>query len=247
MFTYIPEERILFTCDYLGSHLATSDLYATDEVTVYESAKRYYAEIMMPFRSSARSHLARVKELQPDLIAPSHGPVHNRPAFILDAYEDWTSDTVKNEVVIPYVSMHGSTKKMVEYLCAALIRRGIRVTPYNLPYADIGEIARSLVDAATVVVATPTVLFGAHPAAIYATYLVSALHPKARCASIIGSYGWGGSTVNQLSDILSRLRLDIIEPVFIKGYPGETDLAALEQLADRILEKHREYGAVGSP
>jgi len=246
MVTYLPEEKILFSCDYLGSHLATSDLFATDEVTVYETAKRYYAEIMMPFRSSARSHLARVRSLQVDFIAPSHGPVYNRPAFILDAYEDWTSDAVKNEVVIPYVSMHGSTQKMVDYLCGALIRRGIRVKPYNLPYADVGEIARALVDAATVVIGTPTVLFGAHPAAVYAAYLVSALHPKTRCASIIGSYGWGGTTVNQLSEILGKMHLDIVDPVFIKGYPGEADLTALDQLADAILAKHREYGIVAS-
>jgi flavorubredoxin len=244
MLTYLPEDRILFSCDYLGSHLATSDLYATDEMTVYESAKRYYAEIMMPFRSSARSHLARLKNLSIEVIAPSHGPVYSRPGFILEAYEDWTSDAVKNEVVIPYVSMHGSTKKMVDHLTGALIRRGIRVLPFNLPYSDIGEIARSLVDAATVVIGTPTVLFGPHPAAMYAAYLVAALHPKTRCASVIGSYGWGGGTVNQLSEILGKMRLDIIDPVIIKGYPKEGDLAALDQLADAILAKHREYGIV---
>ena len=79
-----------------------------------EAAKRYYAEIMMPFRQPIRRNLEKVQQLEIRMIAPSHGPVYDQPGFILDAYRDWASDAVKNEVVLPYVSMHGSTQKMVE-------------------------------------------------------------------------------------------------------------------------------------
>ncbi len=72
-----------------GSHLATSDLYVTDETTVYEAAKRYYAEIMMPFRTVIQKNLEKIKDLQIDVIAPSHGPIYNTPEFILEAYRDW--------------------------------------------------------------------------------------------------------------------------------------------------------------
>ena len=95
----------MFPCDFLGSHLATGDLYAVDEARVEVAAKRYYAEIMMPYRPHARNALERVAGLAPDIIAPSHGPVHARPAFIMDLYRQWTSDEVKPQVVIPYVSM----------------------------------------------------------------------------------------------------------------------------------------------
>ncbi|MCX6684149.1 MAG: FprA family A-type flavoprotein, partial [Methanoregula sp.] len=122
--TYLREDKILFSCDLFGSHTATSDLYVTDEADIYRSAKRYYAEIMMPFRSSIKGYVAMVKSLPLDVIAPSHGPLYRRPQFILDAYADWVSDTVKNEVVIAYVSMHGSTQKMVEHFTDALISRG---------------------------------------------------------------------------------------------------------------------------
>ena len=90
--------------------------------------------------------------------------------------------------------MHGSTVKMVEHLTNALISRGVMVRPFNLTRTDIGELALSLVDAATVVIATPTVLFGPHPQIVYATYLANMLRPKTRYASVIGSYGWGGKT-----------------------------------------------------
>lgn len=242
MFTYLREYKILFTCDFLGSHLATSDLFVVDEAKVYEAAKRYYAEIMMPFRSIIRNHLEKIKNLKIELIAPSHGPVYGKPEFILNAYREWVSDNVKNEVVIPYISMHGSTSRMVQYFVDALIERGLTVKPFNLTRTDLGELAMALVDAATIVVASPTVLVGPHPNILYAVYLVNVLKPKLKYASIIGSYGWGGRMVEQIMGILTNLRVEFLKPVIVKGYPKETDLKELDRLADDILKKHRELG-----
>jgi flavorubredoxin len=240
MLTYSQEDKILFPCDLFGSHLATSDLYAVDRARVYEAAKRYYAEIMMPFRNNIQKHLKRLADYSIEIIAPSHGPVHNRPDFILDAYKDWTSDTVKNEVVLPYVSMHGSTEIMVKRFIDALIEREITVKPFNLTKTDIGELAISLVDAATIVIATPTVLVGPHPAAVYATYLANALRPKAKFASVIGSYGWGGKMLDQITSMLGNLKVELIEPVVVKGYPKPGDLECVDALAEAIMLKHKE-------
>lgn len=240
MLTYLQEDRILFSCDLFGSHLATSDLYAVDENKVYEAAKRYYAEIMMPFRTMIRSHCQKIDELKIDLIPPSHGPVYNKPGFILDAYKDWISDDVKNEIILPYVSMHGSTRKIVEYFIDALVKRGLKVKPYNLIETDIGQLAVSLVDAATIIMATPTVLAGPHPAAVYAAYLINALRPKTRFVSVIGSYGWGGKTIDTIKSLLAGLKVEYIDPFIIKGHPKKEDWTALDQLADAVLIKHRE-------
>ncbi len=103
--TYLREDKILFPCDFFGSHLASSSLFVDDEPKVYEAAKRYYAEIMMPFRNPIKNNLKKIDALDIEMIAPSHGPVHNKPDFIINAYKDWISDNVKNEVVLPYVSM----------------------------------------------------------------------------------------------------------------------------------------------
>ncbi|MDP8213691.1 MAG: FprA family A-type flavoprotein [Candidatus Euphemobacter frigidus] len=240
MFTYLEEDKILFTCDFLGSHLATSDLFVTDEATVYEAAKRYYAEIMMPFRTAIKKNLEKIKDLEIELIAPSHGPAYDKPDFILDAYRDWISDEVKNEVVIPYISMHGSTKKMVDYLVGALMERGVTVKQFNLSDTDIGKLAIALVDAATIVIGSPTVLAGPHPNVIYAAYLANALRPKVKFASIIGSYGWGGRMVEQLTGLIPNLKVEVLEPVVIKGIPEKEDFQALDRLAEEILNKHRE-------
>ena len=242
MATYLREDRILFPCDFFGAHLAGSSLFADDKAVVYESAKRYYAEIMMPFRRQVNANIAKLADLEIDIIAPSHGPIHNQPGFIIDAYKDWASDNVKNEVVVPYVSMHDSTAKMVSHFVNALIERGIAVRQFELSTVDVGKLAIALVDAATVVIGSPTVLAGPHPCAAYAAFLANALRPKTRFASIIGSYGWGGKTVEQLAAMLPNLKVETIEPVLTKGFPKDADFAALDALADKILAKHKGIG-----
>jgi len=242
--TFLVEDRILFPCDLFGFHAATTELFITDEAWAYRSAKRYYAEIMMPFRGSIQGYVGRVRELDPAIIAPSHGPVNKNPKFILDAYAGWVSDSVKNEVVIPYVSMHGSTAKMVEFLTGALVSRGIVVKPYNLTRTDIGELASSLVDAATVVIATPTVLFGPHPSVVSATYLANVLRPKTRFAAVIGSYGWGGKTADTITKMLDHVKVEVMPPVMVLGEPDEATMQALDRLADEILKKHKELNIV---
>ncbi len=241
MSTYVPEDRILFSCDFFGSHLATNRLFV-DDVAVLESAKRYYAEIMMPFRKQINNNLAKIDELNIEMIAPSHGPVYNKPEIVVDAYKEWVSDAVKNEVLLAYVSMHGSTAKMVSHFVEALTERGIKVRQFELAMVDIGKLAMALVDAATVVIGSPTVLVGPHPCAAYAAFLANALRPKTRFASIIGSYGWAGKTVEQLTGLMPNLKVQILEPVIAKGDPKEADYAALERLADDILAKHKEAG-----
>ena len=240
MVTYLREDKILFSCDFFGSHLATSDLFVTDEGQAYELAKRYYAEIMMPFRTSIQKNLEAVKSYAIDIIAPSHGPLHHQPEFIMKAYRSWTFDNPKNIVVLPYVSMHGSTRKMVEYFVGALVQRGVTVKQFDLTGADIGKLAMSLVDAATVVLGTSTVLVGPHPGVAYAAFLANALRPNIKFVSIIGSYGWGSRAVEQLSAMIPNLKVEVLPPVMSKGFPKEAEFKALDNLADAIAAKHKQ-------
>jgi flavorubredoxin len=245
MVSYLREDKILFSCDFFGSHLATTDLYVRDESRVYEAAKRYYSEIMMPFRRIIQKNLEKIKDRKIDFIAPSHGPVYDKPEFIINAYKDWVSENPKNIVVLPYVSMHGSTAKMVEYLVGGLAERGITVYQFNLSATDIGKLAINLVDAATIVIGTPTVHVGPHPNVIYAAYLANALRPKLKFASIIGSYGWASKATEQIINLVSNLKVELLTPVLCKGYPREADFKALDNLAEAIARKHREHDLKG--
>jgi len=241
MVTHLREEKILFPCDFFGSHLATTDLYVTDEGQVYEAAKRYYAEIMMPFRTNIEKNLKKIEGYAIDIIAPSHGPVYDRPEFILEAYHSWVFDEPRNIVVLPYISMHGSTGEMVGYFVEALTKRGVTVKQFDLTVTDIGKLATALVDAATVVLGTPTVLAGPHPNVVYATFLANALRPKLKFVSIIGSYGWGGKAVEQLAAMIPNLKVELLDPVLSKGFPKEADFMALDRLAETIAQKHKEH------
>lgn len=242
MSTYLHEENILFACDFFGSHLATTDLYAHNESLIYEAAKRYYAEIMMPFRKPIEKNLKRLAPYAIDIIAPSHGPVYDKPKLILDAYNDWVFSPPLNQVVLAYISMHDSTKIMAEYLLKALVNRGVSVQLFNLETADLGKFAMSLVDAATFVIGTPTVLGGPHPNVSYAALLAAALKPKLLYTAIIGSSGWGGGAVDKLTGLLPSFKNNFLEPVVARGLPGKEDFEALDKLADEIQRKHAEAG-----
>jgi flavorubredoxin len=242
MLTYLREDKILFSCDFFGSHIATSDLYVTDEGRVYEAAKRYYAEIMMPFRTQIRNNLEKIKGYEFKIIAPSHGPMYGKPDFIINAYHDWVYDEPKNTVVIPYISMHGSTQKMVDYLVSSLVLKGVTVQQFDMSVVDTGKLAMALVDAGTIVIGTPTVMIGPHPLMAYAAVLANALKPKAKFASIIGSYGWGTKAVDTIAGLIPNLKVEIIPPVICKGQPREEDYQALEKLAETIVQKHKDSG-----
>jgi flavorubredoxin len=241
MVTYLKEDKILFSCDFFGSHIATTDLFVTDEGRVCEAAKRYYAEIMMPFRKVIGKNLEKLASYDIEMIAPSHGQIFQRPAFIIDAYREWILGPVRNTVVLPYVSMHASTKQMVDHFVSSLVEKGVGVEQFNLEVTDIGKLAMALVDAATIVIGTPTILAGPHPYAAYGAFLANALRPKAKFLSIIGSYGWGGKTVEILAGMIPNLKVEVIDPVLCKGVPSTDDLKALDDLATTIAEKHKEH------
>ena len=238
MCTYLAENKIVFTCDFFGSHLATSNLYAGDDPYVCVAAKRYYAEIMMPFYKTIRGNLAKIEQLDYDYIAPSHGPVYDKPQCIVNAYNEWVSDKLSNLVVMPYISMHGSTERMVNYLVSALAERDIEVQPFDLTVTDLGNLAMALVDAATLVIGTPTVHFGPHPSVFAATHLANSLKPRLRYAAVIGSYGWGGKAAEQITGLIPNLKVEALAAVMCKGLPRQEDYNALEALADAIREKH---------
>ncbi|OGS08579.1 MAG: MBL fold hydrolase [Elusimicrobia bacterium RIFOXYA12_FULL_51_18] len=238
MVTYLKEDRILFSCDFFGSHLATGAVFSEENI-VHDPMKRYYAEIMMPFRTNIKSNLEKLKGLDLAMIAPSHGPVHKNVAFVKGLYQDWAVGDTKNNVLVAYVSMHGSTAMLVNRLVSRLQELGVAVEKLNLEQLDEGRVAMALVDASTIVIGTPTVLAGPHPKAVYGAYLANALRPKAKFVSVVGSYGWGGKAVEIIAGMIPNIKAEVLKPVMIKGRPTEADLAQIDELAALIAEKHK--------
>ncbi len=237
MVTYLEEEKILFSCDFFGSHMADNSI-RSDFGQVRDAAKRYYAEIMMPFRKTIMTNMEKLEGLDIDFIAPSHGPIYKDPKSIMESYSLWISDKVENKAVIAYVSMHGSTKALVSRLSKSLIEGGISTDIFHLTEDDIGELAMDSVDSATIILAAPTVIVGPHPMAGYAAMLLNAIRPKAKHLAVIGSYGWAPTMKGKLESMMPNLNAEMLGPVFVKGLANGEDLKKIDSLANQIVQKH---------
>lgn len=244
MFTYLIEDNMIFTCDFLGAHYTLDNIFASPSDNLVKSAKKYYAEIMMPFRVMCKKYIQTIKDMDVDMILPSHGPIYDNPAYILDLYTDWTSDIGKNLVLLPYVSMYGATEEMVEYLSDELNRYGIETLKHNIVEDNLGDLAMALVDGTTIILGTSMVVSGPHPASVNVAYIASILKPKAKFASFIGSYGWGGNLFDILAEILGKLKLDVIPPIQVKGRLTQEDCKKLDDMVETIVENHKSIGLI---
>jgi len=241
---YEKQSGILFSSDLFGSHYAFDKVFATDSHEIKDAARAYYAEIMMPFSQHVRKYAEKVIGLAPRMIASSHGPIWKDPSLILKKYMKWTGDKVNKTVVIPYVSMHGSSVVIMERLTWRLAGKGISVLCRNLGESpeslaiETGHVLNDLVMAAAVVFAIPTVLGGPHPAGAYCALVVNALHPKTRFVGLVGSYGWGTKIGEIFESLTSGMKkAEKLTPLLIEGLPTEADLVKVDEYADQLAAK----------
>lgn len=237
MFTFVKEDKVLFPCDFLGAHHTDGEIFADNSKELEISAKRYYAEIMMPYRTFCKKYVALIDELAPKIICPSHGPIYKEPSFILNLYKKWVSDDVEKKVLIPYVSMYNSSYEMAQRLNERLQKAGIETVLADLVHTDEGEVAMELVDAGAVVLACSMVLAGPHPKAVYVAYLMNLIKPKMKYFSILGSFGWGGRLTETIESLIPMVKAEKLDYIVIKGKPTQQDLERVDKLADELIEK----------
>ena len=236
MFTLLEEDNLLFTCDFLGAHYTKYTLFADNSPALADAAKRYYSEIMMPFRTFCQKYIKKVEEISPKMILASHGPVYDNPSFIVNLYKEWTSDDVARKVIVPYVSMYDSSRLMCEYFANKLRLAGVQVQMLDIMEADEGEIAMELIDSAGIIFGTSMVLTGPHPKSIYVAYLANILRPKLKFYSIIGSFGWGGNLSAPIDNSFTLTKPKKLEGVIAKGRPTTSDFAKLDALVEEVLQ-----------
>ncbi len=241
---YLVEEGILFSSDLFGAHFAMEEnAYHTSSEVLAAATRAYYAEIMMPYNVQVTKYTMQTRELNPRIIAPAHGLIWYDPDFVLSLYETYTGERKRQNVIVGYVSMHDSTRVMVETLAIQLARRGVEYSVRNLVskpadlMVETGHMSTELVDAAAMVIAGPTVLTGPHPAAAYAAVLFNALKPRVKYFGFMGSYGWGGKAAETIEALTSNLKAERLSPLMIKGLPTEADKEAIRAWADELADK----------
>jgi flavorubredoxin len=240
--TYIPEDKVLFPCDFLGSHHSFTNIFAGDNPAVYKGAKEYYVQIMMLYSKMTAKHLDRIKALDVEYICPSHGSVYDKPQIILDLYEKWMRGEPENLALIAYVSTHGNTKAMAEHLKTVLEERGVNVELKDLVTTPLNELAGLLTDAATIVLGSSVVMAALHPVAVNTAFLLDRLKPKAKFVAVIGSYGWSPGPLQKAAELLPSWKVEVVGAVIAKGHPKTAAFAELDALADTVAAKHRAAG-----
>lgn len=239
MFSFLKEDQILFSTDFFGAHATNYDVFWDGQYDIASLAKAYYAEIMMPFAKIWIKYLDKIESLHPQIIAPSHGPAYKDPSFIINLYRQWAEGPKENKTVIVSVSMYGSTDKMVSLLKEELENKGITVKHYDAVHLKTTELAKDLVDCQGIIVASPTVLTGPHPAVIEPVFLLNVLKPTVHYIGLIGSYSWGTLIANQITALLTNHKnTPILDPVLCKGTPTEEAINELKNLASTIAEIH---------
>jgi len=233
MVTYLHECKVLFSNDAFGQHLASSERF-DDEFplsTILEEAKKYYANIVLPYGIQVKKALEAISGFDVEVIAPSHGIIwrSNLPE-IIESYTKWSANKTEDKAVIVYDTMWKSTEKIAQALEIAFESAGIRVRMANLRKNHISDIMTDVITAKYICVGSPTLNNNMLPTvASFLTYF-RGLAPKNRVGLAFGSYGWGGQSVKQIEDVLKDCGFDMMNPIRIQYIPDPSQLKEIENL-----------------
>jgi len=251
MFTYIPEEKLLFSMDAFGQHLASSGRF-DDEVplqVVMEEAKIYYANIVMPFPRQVKKALDAASGLDIDTIAPSHGVIwRSHIPDILKAYSDWSGGVVQPKVLVIYDTMWDSTGAMARAIAEGASLPGVDVRLIAIRSSNITTIATEILDAATIAFGSATLNQGMMPQAGAVLTYLKGLKPTGKSGFAFGSFGWGKGGPEEVDEILKTMKFDILrEPIKSQFKPTETVLDECREAGKILAEKALEMSSSSAP
>jgi flavorubredoxin len=215
MFTYIPEERLLFSMDAFGQHFASSGRFDDQSplATVMDEAKTYYANIVMPYGKQVAGTLDRTAKLNITTIAPSHGVVWRAHiAEIIQAYRRWSAGELKAKVLVVYDSMWESTAAMAEAIADGATLPGVETRLINIRRDTLTQLAAESLDAAAVALGSPTLNREMMPQMAAALCYLQGLRPPAKAAFAFGSYGWGVGGPEAVNKWLESMHWEVVRP-----------------------------------
>ncbi len=239
MVAYMPEEKLLFSNDSFGQHLASSERidheYPID--VIMEEARKYYANIVLPYSAQVQKALKLIGELDVEMIAPSHGIIWEKYIDrIMEAYNYWASNKTEKKAVICYDTMWGSTKKQAFAIQSVLEDKGYSTSIYNVSLTHISDIMTDLITAEYVCVGSPTLNNSMLPTvAAFLTYL-RGLAPKNRKAIAFGSYGWGGQSIGMIEKQLIESGFDVKSVQKSKYIPHKDEIDRIQAELAEVIE-----------
>ncbi len=234
MVTYSPSDKILFPNDAFGQHIASSERYdyEIDWGILHEEAAKYYANIVMPYGDQVKKALDSVKDLEIDIIAPSHGIIwKEKIPKIIEEYKKWANYETETKALIVYDSMWHSTETLAYKLSEGLEEKGIPATLRNLNTNHISDIITDVLTSKLVCLGSPTLNNGMMPKmGEFLTYL-KGLRPRNRTGFVFGSYGWGGQALGEMRKMIENLSWDYPMDNYNVNYvPDEKQLEKIKKI-----------------
>lgn len=236
MLTYLVEDSILFTCDLFGSHGASERIFYDEDPDTFEFVD-YYASILMAYYNMAAKAVAKVRELSPRIIAPSHGALHRSLDEILSMYERWTSWKPSKKALVVVGSQYENTARVAEAAAEGLREAGLETVILDSSDADPDDLLAHTLEASAILVATST--HNGRPFFGITVYmeLLKEYRPRNKVAAVLGSFGWGGGGTKAVRQGLESLGIPVLEELTFKGKPKETDLERARELGKRLGEE----------
>ena len=244
MFTYLVEDKLLFSQDGFGMHLATNQLFVEEnEWDVIETEmKRYYANILLPYAPQALKLLEVFPTLNLDIamIAPDHGPLWRGDLLTkpLELYGKWAKQEPVDQALVVYDTMWHSTEKMAFEIADGIRSTGAKVKVMALDGHSRSDIAAEMLDVGALVVGSPTINNGLFPRTADVLTYLKGLRPKNLIGAAFGSFGWSGEAVAQINDYLKAMNVELVsDGLKLKYVPAEAELAQAYELGKLIGEK----------
>ncbi len=241
MFTYVKEDKILFSSDAFGQHYAGLEKF-DDQIgdAIMPHAKKYFANILLLYSPLILKLVSKVTEigLALDMICPDHGIIWRQdPSRIINAYVEWSNQKPKRKAVVVYDTMWHSTETMAEAIVDALAQEGVDAKPMHLRNWHRSDIITEVLDAGAIIVGSPTLNNGLFPTVSdFLTYM-KGLKPKNKIGAAFGSYGWSGEAVKLINKELEAMKFELVDPgVQIKYVPNDQGIDACHELGKKIAQ-----------
>lgn len=241
MATYCVEDKVLFSNDAFGQHIASSERF-DDELEwdyIKKEAAKYYANIVMPYSSQVQTLLSNASGLPIDVICPSHGIIYRKKiSEIINLYKNWSANIVQEKAVVVYDTMWGSTKKMADAIKDVLGEKNIPYKVRDLKLNHISDIMPDILSAKYLFIGSSTLNNGMLPTVAAFLEYFKGLAPVGRTAVVFGSYGWGGQAVENIEKILDSAKINVpLRGLKIQYIPSEEQLNEFKNKIGSIFSK----------
>jgi flavorubredoxin len=246
MMTYLADDKLLFSQDGFGMHLATSERFADElpEGELYEENVKYFANILLPYKQLIIKLLDRVKSLgiPIEVIAPDHGPIWRKDLDkTINQYYEWCAQKPTKKAVITFDTMWGSTEMMARAAEEGLESEGIEVIVLPLKSSDRSVVITEVLEAGALLVGSPTLNNNIFPSVADVLTYMRGLKPGNLVGAAFGSYGWSGEGARQVNDFLTDMKVELVQdPLNLSFRPSTEGIEQCRQLGVAVGKRLKE-------